>query len=68
MEVVKELPKELQNKIFDFAAEHPAAALLKRDWFCQFSLQAQTHWTTRVPYGQQVRLLQGEHLRLLLPL
>ena len=36
MELVKELPKELQNKVFYFAAEHPAAALLKRDWFCQF--------------------------------
>ena len=36
MELVKELPKELQNKVFYFAAEHPAAALLKGDWCCQF--------------------------------
>ena len=36
MDIVKNLPNELQNKVFYFAAEHPTATCLKRTWFCQF--------------------------------
>ena len=36
MDIVKNLPNELQNKVFYYIAEHPVASLMKRQFQCQY--------------------------------
>ena len=36
MDLVKNLPNELQNKVFYYIAEHPVASLMKRQFQCQY--------------------------------